>query len=64
MDKPKWYSVLYYHLYGVYHWRVAPSVCRLRGHKYTADGSYATKDGGAEHHTCSRCGYSWSVTYY
>jgi len=39
-------------------------ICSYRGHNTEDDGSYATPDSGADHLRCSRCGKSWSHTYY
>lgn len=38
--------------------------CRVHGHDMIDDGSYAGPDSGAECLVCTRCGYSWSHTYY
>ena len=42
---------------------VRAAVCEVLGHKLIG-GGWATPDTGGESVSCTRCGYSWSHTYY
>lgn len=44
-------------------WEVPRLICKIRGHNYE-DCSSIGPDSGTEAYECSRCGHSWSHTYY